>query len=166
MKTKILSFFVFALFLACNNDDDGTKPVMENTFTSLKNDQTWSGITEIGITADDTLVFLGVADGGADNGAVVAKVKFKGKGSYMLKGNQGIYYETVGQDAMISQYAIEPAKTGSFDITSYDEVNGRVEGNFELPLKATYLNKTNTTDSILKIVNGIFSGTIREETIH
>lgn len=166
MKTKILFFFVFAFFLACNNDDDGTKPVMENTFISLKNDQTWSGITEIGITADDTLVFLGVADGGADYGVVVAKVKFKGKGSYMLQGDQGSYYETIGADALITEYVIEPEKTGSFDITSYDESSRLVEGSFELPLKATYLNVANTKDSILTIVNGLFSGTIREETIH
>lgn len=166
MKTKLLSFLVPALFLACSNDDDGTKQVVENTFTSSRNDQTWSGITEISLTPDDTLVFLGVGDGGADNGVVVAKVKFEGKGSYKLQGNRGIYYETIGGDAMISQYSIEPEKIGSFDIISYDASSRRVEGDFELPLKAIYLNTANTTDSILTIVNGLFSGTIREETIH
>ncbi len=165
MKTKFLFFLIPAFLLACSNDDDGKKQVVENTFTSSKNDQNWNGITEITITAEDTLVFLGVADGGADYGVVVARVKFKGEGSYMLKGNQGSYYETIGADALITQYVIEPEKTGSFDITSYDESSRSVEGNFELPLKATYLNVANTKDSILTIVNGLFSGTIREEII-
>lgn len=138
---------------------------MENTFTSSRNDQTWSGITEISLTPEDTLVFLGVGDGGTDNGAVVARVKFEGKGSYKLQGNRGIYYETVGGDAMISQYSIEQGKTGSFDITFYDEESLYIEGDFELLLKAERLNNANTTDSILTIVNGLFSGLISESII-
>ncbi|HEA29754.1 MAG TPA: hypothetical protein ENH91_07150 [Leeuwenhoekiella sp.] len=166
MKATILSFVFPLLFLACSSDDDASRQYSENTFTAVKNEKSWNGITEIGLTTEDTLVFLGVADGGADNGVVVAKVKFEGKGHYDLIENQGIYYETVGGDAMVRQYAIEKGKIGSFNIISYDSESQRIKGEFEMPLKAMYLNQTNVTDSTLTIVNGLFSGTIREEVIY
>ncbi|MGB3775547.1 MAG: hypothetical protein WA951_09850, partial [Leeuwenhoekiella sp.] len=78
MKAKIIFPLLALFFLSCNEDDYSQPQRDENTFTAVRSDQNWSGITEIGLTTEDTLIFVGVADGGADDGVVVAKVKFMG----------------------------------------------------------------------------------------
>jgi hypothetical protein len=161
MKTITLSFLMVFLLATCDKKDDKGTILSENTFISQRANQAWSGTTELSLTADDTLVFLGNGTG-LDNGIIVIKVKFEGEGSNILENKQGIYYNTLGEDVVVSQFSIHPKKQGEFLISEYDEGLGLVKGTFELPLKATLLNGTISTDSTLTIANGHFKGKIRD----
>ena len=137
---------------------------LDNSFMAKRDNETWKGNTEIGLTASDTLIFLAVGKG-LDNGVMVAKIKFDGVGSYKLYDNDGIYYNTLGGDVLISQYAIEDAFNGIFSISAYDNENRYIEGSFELPLKATRLNNPEKKDSLLIISDGQFKGFIWDEVL-
>ncbi len=165
MKKEVILLLTSILILACGKSNDSEIIPLENTFVSKRDTQTWNGTTELGITANDTLVFLGLGDG-LDNGVVVAKVKFEGARSYVLNDRQGIYYNTIGGDVLISQYAIEQGKEGIFIISTYDDDSKRIEGSFELPLKATRLSSASNRDSTLNITNGRFRGKIRDGIAH
>ena len=122
MQTKSVLLLIFVLFLACNKNDDGEPSFPNNYFIAQRADITWQGSTEIVLTASDTLIFLAVGNG-LDNGVLVAKIKFDGIGSYILNDLDGIYYNTLGGDVLISQYAIEDGSNGIFSISTYEEGN-------------------------------------------
>ncbi len=165
MKKEIILLLTTILILACGKSNDSETIPLESTFVAQRDAQVWNGTTELSITANDTLVFLGIGDG-LDNGVVVAKVKFEGSGSYILKKEQGIYYNTLGGDVLISRYAIRQGEEGVFVISAYDKDSRRIEGIFELPLKATRLSGTAIKDSTLFISDGHFKGKIRDGIAH
>ena len=73
MKTWLYSFIAILMRIGCSKED-GTEIVLgNNAFMAQRNDQSWSGTTEIRLTAHDTLVFLGIGKG-LDNGVAVVKV--------------------------------------------------------------------------------------------
>ena len=161
MKTIALTFIIFLTLLGCERKDDGDELLLQNTFTSKKNNQDWKGITELSLTANDTLIFLGDGDG-IDNGILLIKVKFEGKGSYTLENNQGMYYNTLGEDVLISQFVIQSGKQAKFLISEYDEDLKLLGGSFEIPLKATRFNGIISGDSLLLIADGRFNGKIKD----
>ncbi|WP_424003578.1 hypothetical protein [Maribacter sp. IgM3_T14_3] len=164
MKTKLFSLLIFVIFLGCDKDKNTEPSFQDNTFIAQRANETWKGTTEIGLTANDTLIFLAVGDG-LDNGVMVAKIKFDGIGPYTLNHREGIYYNTLGGDVLISQYAIEDGSNGLFSITTYDQESRFIEGRFEIPLRATKLNNPEIKDSLLIISDGLFKGFIRKDIL-
>lgn len=165
MQIRTISFLMYLMFVACGTSDDMETMLSDNSFVAQRDDQSWEGTTEIGLTANDTLVFLAVGNG-LDNGVMVAKIKFEGTGLYNLNSQQGIYYNTLGGDVLISRYSIIQEFEGTFSISAYDEANRQVEGSFELPLKASRLTSPDIKDSTLTITDGRFKGSIREGILH
>ena len=164
MQTKSVLLLIFVLFLACNKNDDGEPSFPNNYFIAQRADVTWQGTTKIVLNASDTLIFLAVGNG-LDNGVMVAKIKFDGIGSYILNDLDGIYYNTLGGDVLISQYAIEDGSNGIFTISTYEEGNRYIEGGFKMPLRATMLANPEIKDSTLTISDGQFKGFIRGEIL-
>ena len=78
MQTRTILLLISVLFLACGKSDDLEAILSDNTFIAQRGDQTWKGTTEIGLIANDTLVFFAIGQG-MDNGVMVAKIKFDGK---------------------------------------------------------------------------------------
>ncbi len=164
VQTRFFFILMFILFLACGKNDNVEPLFLDNSFIAARDNETWKGTTAISLTASDTLIFLAVGKG-LDNGVMVAKMKFNGIGSYKLYDSNGSYYNTLGGDVLISEYAIEEASNGIFSISAYDNENRYIEGSFELPLKATRLNNPEIKDSLLIISDGQFKGFIREEIL-
>ena len=165
MRTKFLLLTLSGLFFACDMSDDVDTMLSENSFVARRDNGTWTGTTEIGLTANDTLIFLGRGEG-LDNGVVVARVKFDGVGRYRLDNHQGIYYNTLGGDVLISSYAIGQGSEGVLSITEYNEQNGQIKGSLEMPLKATFLYGTGLKDSTLVVSDGRFNGFVVEGLLH
>lgn len=166
MGTRIILLLVSVLFFACGTHDDLGTLSMDNTFVAQRDGQTWNGVTQIGLTAKDTLVFLAIGNG-LDNGVLVTRTKFEGTGTYTLKDQQGFYYTTLGGDALTGQYMVDQGLEGVFSITEYDGDTRSVRGSFSLPLKATRLSSgSGAKDSTLLITDGHFNGTIQEEILH
>ena len=153
------------LFLACMKNDNAEPLLLDNSFIAIRANETWKGTTEIGLTANDTLIFLAIGNG-LDNGVMVAKIKFSGTGSYKLYDSNGSHYNTLGGDVLTSQYTIGEAFNGIFSISAYNNENRYIEGSFELPLKATKLSNPEINDSLLIISDGQFKGFIREEVVY
>ena len=82
-----------------------------------------------------------------------------------MNGIQGIYYNTIGGDVIISQYEIEQGLEGTMSITSYNKDNKSIEGSFELPLKAVRLYSPDDTDSTITISMGRFKGAKGEDVL-
>ena len=150
--------------MACDKNDYAEPFFPDNSFIAQRANETWKGTTEIGLTASDTIIFLAVGNG-LDNGVMVAKMKFDGTGFYKLNDRDGIYYNTLGGDVLISQYAIENGSDGIFLISAYDKENRYIEGSFEMRLRATRLNNPEIKDSTLTISDGQFKGFIREDIL-
>lgn len=156
-------FLLCSMFLACTNGDNSAI-VFDNTFEAVRNSEAWTGEVEMGLAENDTLVFLGIGNG-LDNGVMVIKIKFDGVKSYELNGLEGRYYNTLGGDAIISQFEIQDQNSGAFNITGFNETTEEIMGSFDLPLKAFRLSSQTSQDSILTISRGTFQGIIREEPI-
>ena len=155
---------IFVIFLACDKDENTETFLPDNSFIAQRANEIWKGTTEIGLAANDTLIFLAVGEG-LDNGVMVAKMKFNGIGSYKLNDRKGIYYNTLGGDVLISRYAIEDGSNGLFSITTYNQESRYLEGSFEIPLRATKLNNSEIKDSLLLISDGLFEGFIRKDIL-
>ena len=96
--------FLFSLLsiLGCSSDDGSDIPLAENTFEAQKDDVLWEGSTELQLMENGTLVFLAKGEG-LDNGVLMVKVKFEDEGSYTVAKENGLYYDTLGGDAIVAQ---------------------------------------------------------------
>jgi hypothetical protein len=83
---------------------------------------------------------------------ITFKIAFHGKGTYQLKGNQAIYFTTLGQDVITSQYQPDATKINTLTITNFNIYTNVVTGNFELNLKK--IEGTASLDNALSFTNG------------
>lgn len=160
MKNLACLTLVFLTLLACDKKDSDAEDLSKGVFFTQKNQIDWNGTTQLLLTESDTLIFLGDGDG-IDNGLLTIKLKFKGKGLYQIENSHAIYYDTLGDDAIIAKYATESGKKFNFVISEYDENEGLIEGTFNVTLKATQLYGRIERDSLLTITNGRFNGRIK-----
>ncbi|WP_159473234.1 DUF6252 family protein [Dyadobacter sp. 3J3] len=153
MRKLAISFLVLVLF-SCKKDEESIAP--ENyLFSAERNDEKWSGATEISLqTPDsDTLTLLFKANYSSE--ILWIKIKFNDTGYYPLKANQAGYYSTVGGDVLVSRYVMTSNDTGQLTVTNYNPTKKLIEGTFDLSLTKQYANPENNND-ILKFSNGCF----------
>jgi len=155
MKTIWILFLgaTLTLFSCSSNDDD---QIDVNFVTAELNSIPWTGQPEINIDGD-TLIFLGIGN----EQVVVFKIKFEGEGSYLLQGQQSIFYTTVGQDALTSQFILDNGKDSRVTITDYDAETGSLTGSFELTLAQEWSNPEIDTQTII-FSNGRFNGLVNQ----
>ncbi|MEQ5789736.1 hypothetical protein J4E06_01655 [Muricauda sp. NFXS6] len=155
-----LFLFTLLSILGCSSDDGSDIPLAENTFEAQKDDVLWEGSTELQLMENDTLVFLAIGEG-LDNGVLMIKVKFEGEGSYTLAKENGLYYDTLGGDAIVAQYTLQEPETAIFVVESYDQSSETLTGSFELELfPEAQINKS--IEYMLRITEGRFKGTLTE----
>ncbi|RYC50351.1 hypothetical protein [Flagellimonas olearia] len=159
---RFQKLFIVSLLLiaACNSDDNSIPALQENIFVAQKDENHWEGSTELQLTENDTLVFLGIGKG-LDNGVLMVKTKFKGVGAYTVEKEKALYYDTLGGDAIVAQYTLQEPEKAIFVLESHNESNGTVTGNFSLKLfpKA---QGGKSIEYFLKITEGRFRGTLKE----
>ena len=154
--------FLFSLLsiLGCSSDDGSDIPLAENTFEAQKDDVLWEGSTELQLMENGTLVFLAKGEG-LDNGVLMVKVKFEDEGSYTVAKENGLYYDTLGGDAIVAQYTLQEPETATFMVESYDQSSKALTGSFELDLVPEAQNGKNI-EYVLRITEGRFKGTLTE----
>lgn len=160
MRPLYLFLLPFLLILGCNSDDDTQPPLAANTFTAQKDDNPWEGSTELQLMENDTLVFFGIGKG-LDNGILMVKVKFEGVGSYTVAKEKGLYYDTLGGDAIVAQYTLQEPEKATFVVESHNESNGTVTGTFALKLFPE-AQSGKRIEYFLRITEGRFRGTLTE----
>ena len=133
IRLPYLCLFIVLFIFGCDSDDGSEITLSDNTFMAQKDDDLWEGITELQLIENDTLVFLAIGEG-LDNGVLMVKVKFQGAGSYTVAKEKGIYYDTLGGDAIVAQYTLQEPEKAAFVVESYDQSSGTVTGTFELEL--------------------------------
>ena len=149
----IAILFITSIFTSCSESDD---PIETNFVSAELNNIPWTAQPEINIDGD-TLVFLGVGN----EQVVVFKIKFEGKGSYQLSTGQALFYTTVGQDALTSQFILNSDQTSQVNINQYDADSGTISGQIELTIAQEWSNPKVDTDT-LWFSDGKFSGTISD----
>jgi hypothetical protein len=82
-------------------------------------------------------------------------IKYTGKGVYALTGNQGKYYQKIGNDT-VSRYNIGLANGSSLEVTDVDSVNKAIAGKFTLKLKRTFPTSSSTYPDSAKYTKGQF----------
>ena len=157
MKTHywIAILFITSVFTSCSESDD---PIETNFVSAELNNIPWAGQPEINIDGD-SLVFLGIGN----EQVVVFKIKFEGEGSYQLSTGQALFYTTVGQDALTSQFILNSDQTSQVIINQYDADSGTISGQFELTLAQEWSNPKVDTNT-LWFSDGKFSGIINAVT--
>ncbi|GLU53763.1 DUF6252 family protein [Dyadobacter frigoris] len=153
MRKLAILFFALGIF-SCKKDKESFAP--ENyLFSAEKNDEKWTGTTEISLQApdSDTLTLLFKANN--SNEVLWVKIKFNEIGSYPLKGNQAGYYSTVGGDVISSNYVMANGDVGHLTVTKYNPAQKLIEGTFDISLTKQYANPENNIN-ILKFANGCF----------
>lgn len=154
--------FLFNLLsiIGCSSDDGSDIPLAENTFEAQKDDVLWEGSTELQLMENGTLVFLAIGEG-LDNGVLIIKMKFEGVGSYTLAMENGLYYDTLGGDAIVAKYTLQEPETATFVVESYDQSSKSLTGSFELELfPEAEVGKS--IEYVLRITEGRFKGTLME----
>ena len=146
--------------LGCDSDDGSEMPLAANTFVAQKDEHLWEGSTELQLMENDTLVFLAVGKG-LDNGVLMVKVKYEGEGSYTVAKEKGLYYDTLGGDAIVAQYTLQEPEKATFVVESHNESNGAVTGTFDLELFPE-AQGGKSIEYFLRITEGRFRGTITE----
>ncbi|RYE21185.1 MAG: hypothetical protein EOP42_26265 [Sphingobacteriaceae bacterium] len=84
------------------------------------------------------------------------KIKFTGVGVYVLKGQQVNYFNTVGQDVLVSNYFVNPNTKSVINITSYDQSTNLIAGTFNLSLLKTFRYPDSTYPANINFSNGKF----------
>lgn len=160
MRLLYLLPFILLFILGCDTDDGSEITLTENTFVAQKDDVLWKGRTELQLMENGTLVFLAIGEG-LDNGVLMVKVKFEGEGSYTLAKENGLYYDTLGGDAIVAQYTLQEPETATFVVESYDQSSKSLTGSFELELfPEAEVGKS--IEYVLRITEGRFKGTLME----
>ena len=153
MKKLAILFLALGIY-ACQNDNESLNP--ENyLFSAEKNDEKWSGTTEIQLQApdSDTLTLLFKANN--SNEVLWVKIKFDDTGSYPLKGGQAGFYSTAGGDGITSRYGMSAGDLGQLVVTKYNPAQKLIEGTFDVSLTKQYANPENNID-FLKFSSGCF----------
>ncbi len=160
IRLPYLFLFIVLFIFGCDSDDGSEIPLSDNTFMAQKDDDLWEGITELQLIENDTLVFLAIGEG-LDNGVLMVKVKFQGAGSYTVAKEKGIYYDTLGGDAIVAQYTLQEPEKAAFVVESYDQSSGTVTGTFELELFPEAQGRK-SIEYFLRITEGRFRGSLIE----
>ena len=160
-RLPFLLLFILLFIIGCDSDDGSEMPLPANSFVAQKDEDLWEGITELQLTANDTLVFFAVGEG-LDNGVLMVKVKFEGTGGYAVAKEKALYYDTLGGDAIVAQYTLQEPEKATFVVDSYDVSNGTVTGTFALELFPE-AQGSKSIEYFLRVTKGRFRGTLGGE---
>jgi hypothetical protein len=116
----------------------------------------WIATPEINMDSYcDTVTILGV---GTEE-VLYFKIKLESERVYELTGSQAVYYTTVGQDAVTSEYHLDSSQVSSVTVASFDKGLQQVEGRFNIYLQKRSASQESEIQT-LHFTNGAFKGEI------
>lgn len=150
MKRLILIFTTIIMLLATACKKQETSSAF--FITALKNNIKTNFTTYSASNYKDSLYLFAV--GGEET--LVIKIKFSGTGKYLLSGNQAVYYNTIGQDVLISNYILGSSSESSLFITDYNQSANTISGSFNLYMIRTYGNPETSYPKNINFTDGQF----------
>lgn len=153
----ILPILSVALF-SCNKTETinccgiGSAPYIQ----AVKNGSDWKAVSVTQKMASDSIAITGLSQ----SERLVMHIKFTGKGTYALAGDQAKYLTMAGSDVLTSQYNSDDAGVNTVEVTSYDAVKGLIGGTFSVALKKTMAKDESSPENI-KFLKGGFSASIK-----
>jgi len=158
-KLTLITLVLFALFAAsCTKKApmDCCMAPAAPYFNAEKDSKSWIGLPEAFKTSTDSLTITGRKT--EEN--LLIRIKYTGKGNYVLNSHQGKYYMTVGQDVMVAEYILDDTAPNILEVTEYDTTKGFISGKFSITLKKIYGNPNEAYPSTIKFLNGTFRQTL------
>jgi hypothetical protein len=138
MKKHILPFIILTTLLtACSKKMCCVLPNIAYMVAD-KNNAQWSADPSSSNIRQDTIALFGTNFSTQLEETLTMQFKASAPGTYSLKGNQALYYNTVGRDVITSEYGLDDTYANTVIIASYDKVGKVVTGTFNLKFKHTY----------------------------
>jgi len=138
MKKLILPLAILiTLLTACGKKNCCILP--QTTYmVADKNNTQWSADPSSSNLRNDTIALFGSNFSTQLEETLTLQFKASATGVYSLKGNQALYYNTVGRDVITSEYGLDDTYANTVNITAYDKAGKVVTGTFNLKFKHTY----------------------------
>jgi len=158
-KLTLITLVLFALLAASctkNAPMDCCMAPAAPYFNAEKDSKSWIGLPEAFKTSTDSLTITGRKT--EEN--LLIRIKYTGKGNYVLNSHQGKYYMTVGQDVMVAEYILDDTAPNTLEVTEYDTTKGFISGKFSITLKKIYGNPNEAYPATIKFLNGTFRQTL------
>jgi len=138
MKKYILPFIVLTTLLtACGKKNCCILPNIAYMVADKNNTQ-WSADPSSSNLRNDTIALFGTNFSTQLEETLTIQFKASAPGTYSLKGDQALYYNTVGRDVITSEYGLDDTYANTVIIASYDKVGKVVTSTFNLKFKHTY----------------------------
>ena len=141
------------LTFSCTKKMDCCVLAYQPFITAEKNNVKWDA--QVGTTkiAPDSIAITGTQT----EERLIMRIKFAGKGTYTLTGNQAKFFTTVGQDVITSDYYVDNAAASTIQITEYDYNQAIITGTYSVALKKTSADRYPSYPESVKFLSGKFS---------
>jgi hypothetical protein len=155
MKSYLLIPLISLLFFtACSKRKNCcVLPKNERYITASKNNKDWTANPSISTMITDTIGIFGSNFSTQLEETITMQFKLNGTGKYELKGRQALYYNTVGRDAITSEYQLDDTYNNTVTVLAIDKLSNVITGTFNLKFKHIY--PADKPDS-LQFLNGKF----------
>lgn len=138
MKKYILITVVIILFFtACGKKDCCVIPGQQ-FITATKNSSQWSADPASSNMVHDTVAIFGTNFNTTIEETLTLQFKVSAPGKYALKGEQALYYNTIGRDVITSEYELDDTFANTVEVKNFDKDKGIIAGTFNLKFKHTY----------------------------
>jgi len=154
MKNLSLTALVLlsVLTFSCTKQRDCCVLPYQPYITAEKNNVKWEA--QVGTTkiAPDSIAITG----SQTEERLIMRIKFAGKGTYTLTGNQAQFFTTIGQDVLTSYYNVDNTAVSTIEITEYDNNQAIITGTYSVTLKKAADRYPSYPESV-KFLKGKFS---------
>jgi hypothetical protein len=142
------------LFAACSKRKDCcVLPKNDRYITASKNNKDWAASPSLSTMISDTIGIFGSNFSTQLEETITMQFKLTGTGKYTLKGRQALYYNTVGRDAITSEYQLDDTYDNTVNVLEIDQSANVITGTFNLKFKHIY--PADRSDN-LQFLNGKF----------
>ncbi|MET3977530.1 hypothetical protein ABIB62_000096 [Mucilaginibacter sp. UYP25] len=146
-----LGFFALLLSSCLKNDDNCCRTSYQQYFVAEKNGLSVYAEPYSAKVGTDSISILGL---GRDAG-IKMHIKYTGKGTYALTGNQARYYQLIGKDT-VSRYNAGVAGGSSLIVTDVDSTQHVIAGTFTLKFKRKFPVTSSIYADSVKFTKGNF----------
>ncbi len=147
---------------SCSKKKDCCVLPQKNEFMiAEKSDKAWEAPVTAAAYGPDTISVYGSNINPGFEESFGFLLKINGKGTYMIKGNQGFYFNTVGRDVSVSGYKLDDSFTNNVTVSQYDESAKIVAGTFQMKFIKTYDNPAGSYPDKIAFLNGKFKVIIK-----
>ncbi|MES2265371.1 MAG: DUF6252 family protein [Bacteroidota bacterium] len=140
------------LFSAClKNDDNCCSTGYQQYFVAERNGLSVYAEPFSKKVGTDSISILGLSR----DAGIKMHIKYTGKGTYALTGNQAKYYQVIGKDT-VSRYNAGVAAGSTLEVTDIDSTAKVIAGKFTLKFKRTFPTTSSVYPDSVKFTKGNF----------